>query len=74
MSDLINGDAFSALKVYYRKVGDFDSIAWGVVFCVEKLKSGGWGGGRQEIVGKLSLGDVCTTGLPKEDADRYYSS
>ena len=70
MSELINEDLFSDLEVYYAKVGGYDSLDWGNMLLCNKIKEGE----RQERLGKLSLGDIFTTGPPQEDSDRYYSS
>ena len=70
MPEVINDDLLSALKVYYEKVEDYDSLAWGDLLLCRKIKERG----RQEILDKLSLWDIFTTGLLQEDADIYYSS
>ena len=70
MSNLFNGDVLSALEVYYEEVGDYDSLAPVNPRLRKKIKE--WG--HQERLGKEALCDICTTGLPQEDADIYYSS
>ena len=70
MADLFNGDVLSALKVYYEKVGDYDSLAWGGAALCKKIKE--WG--RQELLPNEALCNISATGLPQEDADKYHSS
>ena len=67
MSDLITGDLFSALNVYYGRVSDYDSLSWGNLLLRKKIK--GWG--RHERLVRLYLEDIFATGLPQEGADRY---
>ena len=74
MSEFINDDLLSALEVYYAKVEDLRTTILFIVeifFFVRKLIKG-WE--CQDRLGKFSLCDISTTGLPQEDADRYYSS
>ena len=57
MSDLINDDMLSSLEVYYGKVEGCDSIARGICFCVNKLKSGGGSGRVKSVLGKRLWGE-----------------
>ena len=69
MSEFINDDLLSALKVYYAMADDYDSLDWGNLPMCRKLKSGASGASWQIVF----MG-YFTTGLPQEDVGRYYYS
>ena len=62
MSELINGDLLSSLKVYYAHVGGYDSLACGNLLLCKKIKE--WE--LQERLVKLHRGDIFTTGPRKK--------
>ena len=70
MSEFINGDLLSSLEVYYEKVGGYDSLSWRNLLLRRKNIERG----RQGRIGKLSLGNISTTGFPGKESGRYYSS
>ena len=70
-----------SLQPYYELVRDNDLYAWGVLLLHRKLLRGIQIKKRilserleRRLLGQLSLGDIFTTGLPREDVGRYHSS
>ena len=52
---------------YYEMVHDSDLLTWRDLLLYRKRLS-------QRRLDQLSLDDIFTTGLPQEEAGRYYSS
>ena len=69
-----------SLQSYHELVRDDDLLEWGELMRRKRL----WGVKvrkrilsermEQRRFGQLTLGNIFTTGLPQEDADRYFSS
>ena len=82
-SILINEGVSGSLQSYYELVRDIDLSAWGTSF-TSKSPLGITGQKRMRTerletlehasLDQLSLGNIFAAGLPKEDADRYFSS
>ena len=66
-SSLFNEELSGRMTFYYGKVDGRDSHSRGHLFFCRNRRLG-------ERLDRLSLGNILTTGLPKEDVDRYYSS
>ena len=70
-SFLINEGASENVVSYYERVHDSDLLSWGNLLRFKKKLFGDKARGRPD---QSSLGNIFTTGLPQEDAGRYYSS
>ena len=69
-SYLIVGNLSYLMRAYYAKLAGRDILDRGNLLLVGRIKEQE----RQQRLGRLSLYDIFTTGLPEEDSIRYYSS